>query len=98
MQIQYVGPFDAVDLDGVGAVARNATISVPSELAGRAPSPRLSAAMLELTAAMEAIDHHGAAALREEIVSLDAGAGLLAQPSNWVPVKASGKGSADDVE
>lgn len=91
MQIIYVGPFDAVDVDGFGTVQRDTPISVPSELAGRPPVPRLAAAMTELHEAIGAIDHDRAVALREEITGLDAGSGLLAQPSNWVPAKGASK-------
>lgn len=38
MQISYVGPFDEIDVPGVGVVKRNASVSVPSDLAGRVPS------------------------------------------------------------
>ena len=87
MQIIYVGPFDAVDLDGYGTVTRDAPLSVSSDVAGRPPAPRLAIAMQELADAVAAIDHDRAAALRAEIVDLDSGTGLLAQPSNWVPAK-----------
>lgn len=37
MQISYVGPFDEVEVPGHGVVKRNASISVPSDVAGHAP-------------------------------------------------------------
>jgi hypothetical protein len=86
MQIKYVGPFDAVELDGVGVVAAGQTIDVDPAVAGHAPSPRLAAAHLELHAAIGALDHELAKALREEIIGLDPGAGLLAQSDNWQAV------------
>lgn len=85
MQIKYVGPFDAVELDGVGVVAQGAAIDVSADLAGKAPDSRILAAHAELAEAIAALDHVGAAALREEIIGLDAGAGLLSQPDNWQP-------------
>ena len=91
MQVKYVGPFDALELDAVGVVKRGDVIDVPADVAGRAPDARIDAAHLELHAAIEALDHERAKALREEIIGLDAGAGLLAQPANWqaVPSKSS---------
>lgn len=88
MKIRYVGPHDAVDVDGLGTVQRGEVIDVAAEVAGRVPSPRVVAAHLELAAAVEAIDHDGAQALREEIVGLDVGAGLLAQSDVWELVAA----------
>jgi hypothetical protein len=38
MQISYVGPFDEVEVPGVGVVKRGESVSVASELAGRVPS------------------------------------------------------------
>jgi hypothetical protein len=92
MKVKYVGPFDAVELDGVGVVHRNHQIEVTPALAGRPPAARVAAAHAELVEAMAAADHHRSKALREEIIDLDHGEGLLAQPDNWEPVKTS-KGS-----
>lgn len=89
MQVKYVGPFDAIELDGVGVVNHGETVDVAAELAGRPPSARVEAAHAELRDAVAALDHERAKALREEIVDLDHGAGLLAQPGNWQPVGAS---------
>lgn len=94
MQITYVGPFDSIEIPEVGIVARNASVSVSSDLAGHPPVARLAVALADLVAATEAIDHPGAAALRKEIAGLDHGEGLLAQPSNWVPAKKKDEVSA----
>lgn len=92
----YVGPHDAVEIAATGdEVARNATVKVDAELAGRAPDARLMVAHAELAAATavvpdpawsqdEAEAHFAAlAALHAEIPTIDAGEGLLAQPDNW---------------
>lgn len=60
-------------------------VLVPADIAGHAPDPRLEAAHLELRAAIEALDHNLAAALRDEILELDPGAGLLAQGWTLAP-------------
>jgi hypothetical protein len=86
MQVKYVGPFDAIELDGVGIVKQGETVDVPADVAGRPPVARVEAAHAELGAAVGALDHERAKALREEIVDLDHGAGLLAQTSNWQAV------------
>jgi hypothetical protein len=91
VNIRYIGSHDEVDVPGVGTVKRGQTISVPAELAGRPPAERLEPAMVELHEAITAIDHERAKALREEIVDLDPGVGLLAQPTNWEAVKAATK-------
>jgi len=62
--------------------------------AGRPPVPRLAAAHLELHEAISALDHPGAAALREEIIGLDPGAGLLAQAGTWEPAATTVKKAA----
>jgi hypothetical protein len=88
MNITYVGPHDAVEIDSIAVVCkRGETISVAADVAGKPPSPRVAAAHAELHAAITAIDHDLAAALRAEIVTLDYGSGLLAQPDNWQPAK-----------
>lgn len=73
MNIRYIGPFDAVEV-GAQVFVRGEAVSVPSELAGSAPDPRLLAAQLELNATVEQD-----LALIDEIASLDRGSGLLAQ-------------------
>lgn len=84
MKITYIGPFDAVEVDVIGAIVQHGeSIDVPDDIAGRAPDPRIAEAMLELRDAVAAIDHLRAQALRDEIIGLDAGVGLLAQTSNW---------------
>jgi len=93
MQVRYIGPFDAVEIDGVpGNVKRGDTFDVPAEVAGRAADPRLMVAHAEHAAAVAAIDHVNAARLRDEILTLDAGSGLLAQSANFEAVKAAKKG------
>jgi hypothetical protein len=86
MQVKYVGPFDSVELDGFGDVKHGQVIDVPPEVAGHAPDPRVETAHVELRDAVETLDHERAKALREEIIGLDVGSGLLAQPSNWQAV------------
>lgn len=54
-------------------------VDIPENVAGREPDPRVAEAMAELAAAVAAIDHERAKALREEITTLDHGVGLLAQ-------------------
>ena len=88
MQVKYIGPFDAVELEGVGIVAAGQIIDVSDEVAGRAPDARVAAAHRELHEAISNLEHERAAALREEIIGLDVGAGLLAQSGNWQAVAA----------
>jgi hypothetical protein len=91
MNIQYIGPFDSIDVEGVGSVTRNQVISVSSAVAGHAPDARVEPAMLELREAIETLNHNRAVALREEIAGLDFGTGLLAQSTNWISAKADPK-------
>jgi hypothetical protein len=98
MQVKYIGPFDAIELDGVGIVKQGETVDVSAEAAGRPPVARVEAAHAELGAAVGALDHERAKALREEIVDLDHGAGLLAQTSNWQAVSKSSKSAASGEE
>lgn len=94
MQVKYVGPFDAVEVDGVGIVKHGETVDVPAELAGRPPAARVEAAHVELRDAVAALDHERAKALREEIVDLDHGAGLLAQSGVWQAVSSKSSKAA----
>jgi hypothetical protein len=98
MQVKYTGPFDAVELDGFGEVKHGETIDVPAELAGKAPDARVDAAHAELAEATAALDHERCKALREEIIGLDHGAGLLAQVSNWQAVTKSTKSTPSAEE
>jgi hypothetical protein len=91
MKVRNVSPLGALELVGFGVVDAGATIDVPDEFAGHAPDPRVAAAHLELAAAVAALDHTLAVELREEIIGLDPGAGLLAQVDNWQPVTKSSK-------
>ena len=103
MQVKYIGPFDAVELEGLGIVAAGQIIDVSDEMAGRAPDARVAAAHLELHDAISNLEHERAAALREEIINLDVGAGLLAQSGNWQAVTtkqskaAASQGDGPDV-
>jgi hypothetical protein len=36
--IRYVGPFEEVEVDGLGSVKRGEVVQAPPDLAGRAPS------------------------------------------------------------
>lgn len=100
MQIIYVGPFSAVRFFDQGEereVAQGEAVEVHPDTAGRAPAARLTAALAELAAAGD--DDELAAKLRFEIAGLDAGAGLLAQPTNWQPAPAAkSKTTAKDGE
>lgn len=91
MKVRNVSPLGALELVGFGVVAAGEVIDVPAEFAGHPPDPRVAVAHLELGGAVEALEHFRAAALREEIIGLDAGAGLLAQFDNWQPVGKSTK-------
>lgn len=77
-RVVYVGN----DADGVEALGRlfapGVPVDVTVEEAGRLPATRRAKAMDQLLVAIEAADHHRAAELRDEIVDLDAGYGLLA--------------------
>ena len=86
MRLKYHGPFDAVEVAGQ-TVKRNHQFEVDADTAGRPPEPRVADAQAELAAAVAAIDHDGAARLRDEIAGLDFGEGLLAQPDNFVAVE-----------
>jgi hypothetical protein len=86
VQIRYIGPHDAVELPGHPAIPKGSTVNVDPDLAGHPPAARLLAAHLEHHQAIQDHDHPGAIRLRDEIVGLDPGAGLLAQPDNWEPV------------
>lgn len=89
MKIMYVGPSDAVDC--VGRVwKRNEPQDIEPAVAGRAPAKRVAAAMAELQQAIADRDHTRAAELREELVGLDFGEGLLAQDV-WAPAPRSKK-------
>ncbi len=98
MQVKYVGPFDAVELDGFGEVKQGAVIDVPAEVAGNAPDARVEAAHAELAEATAALDHERCKALREEIIGLDHGVGLLGQPGNWQAVAKSTKSTPSAEE
>ena len=70
------------------------TIEVPGKLAGRPPAPRLAELLeLELPAATAARDHELVRELKAELVGVDWGEGLLAQPANWQPAAKPAKPS-----
>lgn len=86
MKVTYVGPGPATRFFDQGIereVAAGQTVDVHPDTAGTAPDPRIEAAHLELAEATAALDHATCVALRAEIVDLNPGCGLLAQPSNW---------------
>lgn len=91
MKVTYLGPHDAVDVVGVGTVARGDTVDIPDEIAGRRPDPTLEQAHADLAEAIAATNHNRAKELREHILELDPGAGLLAQTDAWAPAKKKGK-------
>jgi hypothetical protein len=88
MLVRYVGMFDEVEVEiaGRAVVVKNGdTIDAPPAVAGRAPSERwLEVIESELPAVYT--DHAKRSALLDELVTLDAGEGLLAQYVNWAPV------------
>jgi hypothetical protein len=88
MKITYVGPFDAVEVPVGGrfvTVKNGEPIDLPVALAGRPPAERLSEILdVELPAVFD--NHEARSALIAELATVDAGEGLLAQPSNWQPV------------
>lgn len=76
--ISLIPPAD-LTVAGLGDVYAGQPVDVPRAMAGVATDPRREPAMHELKAAIEAIDHEAAQALRDEIAGLEAGYGLLAQ-------------------
>ena len=96
--IQYVGPSDAVEMviGSTTVVAkRGEPIKVADDVAGTASDPRVAEAMLELRTATAAHDHLLAQSLKEEIIGLDMGSGLLAQ-ADWVLVDPKSKTPVED--
>jgi hypothetical protein len=85
-------------IPGVGETDEHGVIDVPDDVAGTPPDPRVETLMVEHRAAVEANDHEGARQLKEEIIGLDKGSGLLAQAA-WQPygqkAKAAVKQEAD---
>jgi hypothetical protein len=75
-----------LDVPGLGTVHAGVPVDVPDQMAGHPADPRREAAMREHALAVAAIDHIRASELREEIIGLDMGAGLLAQ--GWEPADA----------
>lgn len=104
MKVRNISPLGALELPGFGEVPAGGVIDVPADgppgtvFAGRPPAARVQPAHLELAAAIEALDHELAAALREEIIGLDPGAGLLAQSDNWQPVAKATKPTAEEAQ
>lgn len=72
-------------------------VDVPDDVAGRPPDERLEQLMLDHRAAVEAHDHEGARALKEEIVGVDPGSGLLAQ-AVWKPYGKAKPAAAANVK
>lgn len=90
--ITYIGRHDRVDVDEIGrvddnGVARGETVEVPDELAGTPPDARFLVIMYEeLPAAAARLDHQAQRDLKEELIDLSAGSGLLAAHRQWAPV------------
>lgn len=76
--MMLIPPAD-LDVPGLGSVQAGVAVDVPDHIAGRPEDPRREAAMIEHAAAVAAINHEAAARLRDEIIDLDMGEGLLAQ-------------------
>jgi hypothetical protein len=72
MRIKYVGPHDAVDVDGLGTIKQGQTVECPDSLAGSAPH-----------VALEKVEEPDGAESEREVH--DPGDGLLAQVDNWQP-------------
>lgn len=89
MRIRFVGVNGAVVIPDLGGqvIEPGQVFEVSDAMGGRPPVPRIAEAMEELRVATADPNlHHVARALREELIGLDYGAGLLAQPSNFEPV------------
>lgn len=91
MQVRYVGPFDAVEIDGVGTVANGAVIVVPPAVAGTPPTAKRLAAEAALIAAdgLPMSERHQAVKDAKEILidlAGEMGSGLLAQVGTWEAV------------
>ena len=88
MKIRFVGVNGAIVIPDLGGqvIEPGAVFEVSDVMGGRPPAPRIAEAMEELRVATADPNlHHVARALREEILGLDYGAGLLAQDTNFVP-------------
>lgn len=86
MNVQYIGPFDSVEIPGVGHVARGGSISVSSEVAGHPASSQYRATHSALLTEQNAQKR---ASLRRTLSREDAGSGLLAQHDCWQPTPAA---------
>jgi hypothetical protein len=85
MRLKYEGPIDEVDVPGVGPVKRGATFECAPAVAGRHPSKRwLDLQLVEIPAAITALDHNLRVQLLDELVKEDCGEGLLAQWPSFV--------------
>ena len=92
MKIRFIGVNGAIVIPDLGAhiIEPGDVFEVSDALGGRPPSPRIALAMEELRIATgDPTKHHVAAALRDELIGLDCGAGLLAQDANFVPAVAA---------
>lgn len=68
-----------LDVAGLGSVYAGQAVEVDDDMAGVAPDPRIEKASIELNEAIARQDHETAAELREEIIDLEHGRGLLAR-------------------
>jgi hypothetical protein len=97
VKIRFIGVNGAIVIPDLGGqiIEPGTVFEVSDAMGGRVPSPRLVPCMEEIAACIARIDHDGAALLRDELATLDYGAGLLAQPSNFVPALAVAKSKTD---
>ncbi len=92
MRIVFTGPEDARVIPGFGRVERGVPFDCPDGLAGHVPSKRwLDLQLVDIPAAIAALDHKKRCELVDELIAEDPGAGLLAQWPTFdhVAVKAS---------
>jgi hypothetical protein len=72
----------------LGPVVAGVPVEVPDWAVGRAPDPQIETVCARMNAATASIEHGLRASLRDQLIELDAGCGLLA--SGWTiytPVK-----------
>lgn len=98
MLVRYDGSEDSRVIPALGVtVARGEVFECPADVAGRAPSPRwLELQLVDIPAAVAALDHHLRCRLIDELIAEDAGDGLLAQWPWFVEVEAPRRGKGGE--
>jgi hypothetical protein len=69
---------DGVGFVPLGTVKAGVPVEVPDWAVGRSPDPRVEECCREINAATGSLLHDRRAALKEELIGLDTGSGLLA--------------------